>query len=301
MTSQSPRIYIYKITFEEVPYYYYGAHKEKKFNEYYVGTPVTHKWCWELYEPKKQILQFFEFNDAGWLEAQEVEQRLIKPFYQIDKWCLNESCGGKISLKIRREVGLKHKENGTGCFSITPEQRKEANKKGMETNKKNKTGIFGISTEQRSENSKKGVKIVHQIIKDKGTGIYSLTPEEKIEYGAKGGNIAKEFNLGFHSLSQEEKQKNGIKGGNKVKEMGVGIFSLTPEQKSENSKKGGNKVKEMGIGIVALTAEQRRELGKNTGNQKWMCLETGYVTAPGALSNYQRAKGIDTSKRKRVA
>ena len=301
MTSQSPRIYIYKITFEEVPYYYYGVHKEKYFNGYYMGTPVTHKWCWDFYTPKKQILQFFEFSDNGWLEAQEVEGRLIQPVFNTDKWCLNENCGGKISLKISREVGLKHKENGTGCFSITPEQRKDASNKGRETNKKNKTGIFGISAEQRSENSKKGVKIVHQIIKDKGTGIYSLTPEEKIEYGAKGGNIAKKFNLGFHSLSQEEKQKNGIKGGNKVKEMGVGIFSLTPEQKSENSKKGGNKVKDMGIGIVALTAEQRRELGKNTGNQKWECLETGYVTAPGALSNYQRARGINTSKRKRVS
>ena len=275
MTSQSPRIYTYKITFEEVPYYYYGVKKEEYYNQEYWGSPITNKWCWELYTPKKQILQVFSYTDEGWLEAQEVEKRLIQPVFNTDKWCLNENCGGKISLKISREVGLKHKENGTGCFSITPEQRKEAGKKGMETNKKNKTGIFGISAEQRSENSKKGVKIVHQIIKDKGTGIYSLTPEEKIEYGAKGGNIAKEFNLGFHSLSQEEKQKNGIKGGNKVKEMG--------------------------IGIVALTAEQRRELGKNTGNQKWMCLETGYVTAPGALSNYQRARGIDTSKRKRVA
>jgi hypothetical protein len=29
MTSQSPRIYTYKITFEEVPYYYYGMKAEK--------------------------------------------------------------------------------------------------------------------------------------------------------------------------------------------------------------------------------------------------------------------------------
>jgi len=33
MTSQSPRIYTYKITFEEVPYYYYGSKKEKAFDE----------------------------------------------------------------------------------------------------------------------------------------------------------------------------------------------------------------------------------------------------------------------------
>ena len=57
MTSQSPRIYLYKITFEEVPYYYYGVKKEKYFNQKYWGSPITHKWCWKLYTPKKQILQ----------------------------------------------------------------------------------------------------------------------------------------------------------------------------------------------------------------------------------------------------
>ena len=55
MTSQSPRIYLYKITFEEVSYYYYGVHKEKRYNEYYMGTPVTHKWVWDFYTPKKHI------------------------------------------------------------------------------------------------------------------------------------------------------------------------------------------------------------------------------------------------------
>ena len=101
----SPRIYTYKITFEEVPYYYYGVHKEKYFDEKYWGTPVTHKWCWELYTPKKQILELFEFSGEGWIEAQEVEKRLIKPFYNTDKWCLNEHCGGKISLKVLSEAG----------------------------------------------------------------------------------------------------------------------------------------------------------------------------------------------------
>jgi hypothetical protein len=51
----------------------------KKFDEeYYMGSPVTHKWCWELYTPKKQILELFEFSDKGWIEAQEVEKRIIR-------------------------------------------------------------------------------------------------------------------------------------------------------------------------------------------------------------------------------
>ena len=167
MTSQSPRIYIYKITFVDTSYYYYGAHKERKFNEYYVGTPVTHKWCWELYEPKKQILQFFEFNDAGWLEAQEIEKRIIKQFYNKDKWCLNENCGGKFSLKHQKEAakksGLSHKQNGTGFFKLTKKERSELSKKcgrmGGNRTKELGVGIFSLTPEERSQNSKKSGKI----------------------------------------------------------------------------------------------------------------------------------------------
>jgi hypothetical protein len=105
MTSQSPRIYLYKITFEEVPYYYYGVHKEKYFNDDYWGSPKTNKWCWELYTPKKQILEIFEFSDEGWLEANKVEERLIKPYFNTDKWCLNENCGGVIPV-VRMKQGI---------------------------------------------------------------------------------------------------------------------------------------------------------------------------------------------------
>ena len=74
MTSQSPRIYIYKITFEEVLYYYYGSKKEKYYNQQYWGSPVTHKWMWKFYTPKKQILQLFDTRE----EANAIENRIIK-------------------------------------------------------------------------------------------------------------------------------------------------------------------------------------------------------------------------------
>ena len=85
-----PRIYTYKITFEEVPYYYYGSHKEKKYNEYYMGSPVTHKLMWDFYTPKKQILEIFNSRE----DANIIENRLIKPILN-DKWCLNENCGAE--------------------------------------------------------------------------------------------------------------------------------------------------------------------------------------------------------------
>jgi hypothetical protein len=158
MTYHSPRIYIYKITFEEVPYYYYGVHKEKKFNEYYMGSPVTNKWCWELYTPKKQILQLFDFTDEGWIEAQEVEKRIIRPVYNTDKWCLNENCSGKISLEIRRKGG----------------------EMGGKRTKELGVGVCGLSSEQKSENGRKGGKIGGKRTKELGVGIHRLTPEQKI-------------------------------------------------------------------------------------------------------------------------
>lgn len=189
MTSQSPRIYIYKITFEEVPYYYYGVHKEKVFGEEYWGSPYTHKWCWEFYTPKKQILQLFEFTDEGWLEANLVEDRVIKPFYQTDKWCLNESCGSRISLEIKRntgrKVGLQHKENKTAIFALTPEKRIENGKiYGKISGKisyEMKVGVHNLTPEQRTINGKKGGAISGKNNRDNRIGIFSYTKEEKSE------------------------------------------------------------------------------------------------------------------------
>ena len=234
MTSQSPRIYTYKITFEEVPYYYYGVHKEKRFNEYYMGSPVTNKWCWELYTPKKQILEFFEFSDEGYIEAQKVEGRLIRPVYNTDKWCLNESCLGVFSL----------------------EQKSKAGKIGGKKNVDEKLGIFG------------------------------RTKEEIIETGRKSGEKLYLLKLGVHKRSKEQMsmdgKKGGRKGGMKTYELGVGLYAISPEEKLEISRRGG---------IVG---------GKVTSSQKWVCTETGYVSTPGGLSRYQKAKGIDTSKRVRI-
>jgi hypothetical protein len=223
MTSQSPRIYLYKITFEEVPYYYYGIHKETLFGEEYLGSPKTNKWCWELYNPKKQILEIFPFTDEGWLEANKVEQRLIKPVFNTDKWCLNESCAGTLSI----------------------EQTRKAGRKG-------------------------GKKIV-------------------------------ELKLGIHSLTKEETIENAKKGGAKVKELGVGICGLTKEQRQETARQSLLIRRKLKVGIHSLTTEQLSETGKKVASQRWECLETGFITNAGNLTKYQKARGIDTSKRKKIS
>jgi hypothetical protein len=272
MTSQSPRIYIYKITFEEVPYYYYGVHKEKKFNEYYMGSPVTHKWCWELYSPKKQILEVFPYTDEGWLEARKVETRIIKPVYNADKWCLNENCGGGFSLQVLSKAG---KIGG-----------KKTGKKNYELG----LGIHALTSQQKSENCKKGSKKAQETLKKNKTGIYGMTAEERSKLGKINGENAYKKKIGIHNLTAEEKSENGRKGGKisgqKNKENKTGIHCLTKEQMSENGKKGGS--------ISGKIA------GKITSSQKWQCAETGHITNAGALTNYQRKRGIDTTKRIRI-
>ena len=252
MTSQSPRIYTYKITFEEVPYYYYGVHKERKFGEYYMGSPKTNKWCWEFYTPKKQILEIFDYTDVGYAECRRIEDRLIRPVLN-DPLCLNETCGGTYSLDICRKAG-----------QIGRERAKEL-----------QVGIYSLTPEQRVENGKK--------TKELGLGIFAMSKEEKVK-------IAKE----------NEKNK-------------IGIFGLTPEQRSNNAKMSG-KISgkicfEKKLGIFGMDYTDKKEAERKGGsvtasklnNQKWMCLETGYITTPGPLIKYQKARGIDTSKRRRIS
>jgi hypothetical protein len=336
MTSQSPRIYIYKITFEEVPYYYYGVHKEKVFDEEYWGSPKRNKWCWELYTPNKQILEIFDYNDEAWLEANEVEKRLIKPVYNTDRWCLNENCGGVISLKIMRETSKMNCENGVGIFSISKEDRQQiASKVGLENYKlsrgifslttkqlqqigknqvENKTGFYAWTNEERSnfakrnyENGKGLARLTKQELIENakrnyknGIGLASISVEERQEIARRNY----ENKVGIHGMSEEQRRELASKNGKKTYELGVGIHGLSKEHRSAISKDagliGGKVCRDMGLGIHGFTPEQRKELGRKTSSQKWRCLETGYISTPAGLSNYQKARGIDKSLRERL-
>lgn len=100
------RIFTYKVTFEEVPYFYWGVHKEREFNDGYLGSPVTNAWVWDFYTPYLQILECFNYTDEGWKEANQVENRIIKPDLN-NPLCLNERCGAVCSLAVHRAAGRK--------------------------------------------------------------------------------------------------------------------------------------------------------------------------------------------------
>jgi hypothetical protein len=118
-----PRIYTYKIRFEEIPDWYWGVHKENKYKEFYMGSPKTHAWKWDTYTPYLEVCEVFPYTDEGWEEACKVEKRCIKPDLN-NPLCLNENAGGFMSLNACRVGGTisakrSHEEKDEFGRSIT--------------------------------------------------------------------------------------------------------------------------------------------------------------------------------------
>ena len=107
----------------------------------------------------------------------------------------------------------------------------------------------------------------------------------------------------------------GGEGSSNVNEEIRRLYSSKMKKLNENknqkgqsivAKKAGTKAarlnKENSVGFWNSTLQS--DLGKRgarkTNQQKWKCLETGFVTNPGNLTQYQRARGIDVSKRERI-
>lgn len=167
-----PRIYTYKITFEEISHFYFGIHKERKFGETYWGTPISHAWMWDFYTPHKQILEFFE----TWEEGKVIEDRLIRP-YLNDPLCLNEAVGFFMSTESCRRGGLiaaaKAEKEGYGLYAPKTDKQLESSRKcGREIG-----FMYGVENGRRvgTEN--------YQL----GRGIFSMSKENLLESCSKGG------------------------------------------------------------------------------------------------------------------
>jgi hypothetical protein len=157
--------------------------------------------------------------------------------------------------------------------SKTPEQRSDAARKGHA----NKT------PEQRSEVARKrerNMTTEQQEARVKNR-IASMTPEQRSEAARKS----------YLNANKTPEQRSEF-GKNAAKKR---LKNTTPEQRSEISRKG----------IMKRTAEQRSEfsrIGSIISNAiKFQCTVTGFISNAGPLSNYQRARGIDTSNRVRLS
>jgi general stress protein YciG len=191
----------------------------------------------------------------------------------------------------------------SGQINMT-EAKKEAqvlnSKRTGQKCKENGIGVCGLTPEERSEAGRKGAQKCMEL----GLGIHAMTSEERGQAGRKGAQTQIKNNIGIFGMSFGERSELSKKTVQRHYENGTGIFGLTPEQRSERSRKSGQKNRENGTGIFGMTPEEKSEVGKRGGkkvsSQKWQCTVTGYVTNAGALSAYQKNRGIDTSNRIRI-
>jgi hypothetical protein len=216
---KNPRIYLYKITFEEVPYFYYGIHREKEYNEYYMGSPVTNKWVWNIYTPKKQILQEFESIE----DASKVEIRIIKYFLNKDSNCLNANAGGIFLYTSGRENhcygkswwndGTKNKRQtecpGTGWVKGKL-YKKDGYKRGQNSHLYGKKW-WNNGTEEILSNKCPEGWIKGRVKKDyfyRNRPVLSGEHKKKLSIALK-GKFAGERNPSYGGLSEEHKRKIG--------------------------------------------------------------------------------------------
>jgi hypothetical protein len=287
-----PRIYTYKITFEEVPYWYWGVHKEKKFGEKYWGSPVTHRWVWDFYTPRIQILEFFPYTDEGWKEANLVEDRLIKPDLN-DPLCLNEGCGARVS----REAAVR---GGKAASAKVHQEKDEAGKsvqvvRAAMHNVTNQTGFLNPEYRQSE-------KYIEDRRRNGHTSAAKIV-EERL------GILSPEWLNSEECLNQ--RKRNGKKAGEKTVEGKLGILSpgwLESErcktQRIANGKKAGSLHVANGTGFLdpdylqsEKKAESNKKAGLTTSSQRWQCTVTVKISNPGPLTRYQRARGIDPTNR----
>jgi hypothetical protein len=260
-----PRIYTYKITFEELPYWYWGVHKEKRYNDGYMGSPVTHKWMWEFYTPRIQILEFFPNTAEGWRQAQEIEKRLIKP--DLNKTgCLNESCGGRVSLaqssKNGKKQGMLNAILKRGVCGRSMEEMIEGGRKtGLVQGPLNillKRGIGKLSSQELSTNGRKGAKASHRVKTKEGKSVNAIAKGKKCH---------------------EKKDENG---------------------KSINAVLMGKRTAANGSGCHA--PQYKGKGAKVTNSQKWIDPdhpELGERSAP-TLASMQKRRGYPYGKENRI-
>jgi len=105
-------------------------------------------------------------------------------------------------------------------------------------------------------------------------------------------NKAKQTSTKFISNGEEVSKRNREKIGEKNPMYG----RKRPDVVERNKSRRGRKVKYSENGLKSM-----QKSAKNVNSQRWMCLETGFISTSGPLTKYQKARGIDTSKRKRIS
>ena len=213
--------------------------------------------------PKEDIKYLGSFSDKSFKPTQKI---ILKSDYSTREEAYADEIILQEHYKVVENPHFANRAYQTStsfrCPSITTEKKRQSSRNNIKKLMEEKKGIFSLTSEERSRNSK--------IIYESGGGLAVLTCEERVFNAKRAGQIA------------TEKKK--------------GIHALTKEQRVEIAKENYNN----GKGIATITPEKRSEYSRKNASQKWMCLETGHICNAGGLAYYQKARGIDTSRRIRV-
>jgi hypothetical protein len=221
-------------------------------------------------------------------------------------------------------TGILHNrtDGGDGMSNPSLEVRKKMSISGKGKVAWNKGRKHSIETREKLSKAHKGKKLKEET-------------KEKIRKGNIGKKHTEETKKKMsemfigHSVTEETRQKiRKTLIGNKNASGNKNVSGTTWWTDGENNKRsvecpGDNWVSGMitykdasipaeiilrnklGYNKTHIVSKERSEISKRvvkkTNSQKWMCLETGYVTTSGPLTIYQRKRGIDTSKRKQIA
>jgi general stress protein YciG len=268
--------------------YYYTYYSYEEWGRGYFGS----RGCKCL--PEEDMRYFGSFKDKTFKPTQKIilkddyftreeayaDEIILQHYYKVveNPHFVNRAYQTSVKFSMPTEqkkiigkmVYEKLREENRGLHSISKEDRRKFAMKGVETNRKLHLGIYSLTKEQMRENGKK--------IHEEGKGIFSLTPEDRTENGRKGGTIS----------------------GNNNKKNKTGFCGRSKEKMREDGRKAGKACYEKKIGIFAKTKEELSAQAAKVNSQKWKCLVTGFITNPGTLSGYQKARGIDTSQRIRL-
>lgn len=283
-----PRIYTYKITFEEIPHWYWGVHKEEEYGEEYWGTPVTNRRYWEWYTPKKQILEIFPTTEEGWRQANKVEDRLIRPDLN-DPLCLNEGIGGYVSLRVLRDNNkIIHKEkNEEGKSANAVKAGKlaakkvfaEKNEEGKSKHAVRRGHLGGTSTHSRKDENGKSL---HNIELNKKLHA-EKTPDGKSAF-------ARRQALRMHSVKNEE--------GKSVAAVKLGATAHREKDENGKSVLGVKNGKKTLAGLLERNPNHQRDISL----QRWMDPDHPELGAhnAGVLARLQKKFGYPSERRNRV-
>jgi hypothetical protein len=210
--------------------------------------------------PEEDINYFGSFSDKNFKPTQKI---ILKSDYSTRAEAYVDEIILQKYYKVIENPHFVNKayQTSTKFYFGSSEHSKKI---GLE-NSRLKRGCIGMSLEQQIEMGKR-------------QGKRNIETGQISNLGKEWGKKAYENKLGAFSLSRKERSFLSSKIGKNNHIQKIGIFGMNEKDKLNACKKGA----------------------KTTLSQRWMCTETNHISTPGGLSNYQKARNIDTTKRVRL-